>query len=180
MRKESSVFRCRAGLHPARIVEPIPYAGYWIMLAEAPPSGSTIDCLPIAKAKSGGEGWWHDAMGVDVSKATRGAGIKVGVIDTGCGPHRNLAHVTLVGAFVDGKVLAPAQATDVAEHGTHTSGIVGARRQNHFNMPVWRRAVIFFTPVYLKAKVWTMAPRRRTLSTQSILSHVITNATSSI
>jgi subtilisin len=92
-------------------VEPIPYAGYWIMLAEAPASGSTIDCLPIAKAKSGGEGWWHDAMGVDVSKATRGAGIKVGVIDTGCGPHRNLAHVTLVGAFVDGKVLAPARDT---------------------------------------------------------------------
>jgi subtilisin family serine protease len=108
-------------------VEPIPYASFWIMLAEAPPSGSTIDCLPIAKAKAGGSGWWHDAMGVDVSKATRGAGIKVGVIDTGCGPHRNLAHVTLAGAFVDGKVLPPAQARDVAEHGTHTSGIIGAR-----------------------------------------------------
>ena len=108
-------------------VEPIPYASFWIMLAEAPPSGSTIDCLAIAKARPGGSGWWHDAMGVDVSKTTRGAGIKVGVIDTGCGPHRNLAHVTLVGAFVDGKVLPPAQATDVAEHGTHTSGIIGAR-----------------------------------------------------
>jgi subtilisin len=66
-------------------------------------------------------------MGIDVSKTRRGAGIKVGVIDTGCGPHRNLAHVTLVGAFVDGKVLPPAQARDVAEHGTHTTGIIGAR-----------------------------------------------------
>jgi subtilisin family serine protease len=108
-------------------VEPIPYAGFWIMLAEAPPSGSTIECLPIAKAKAGGSGWWHEAMGVDVSQATRGAGIKVGVIDTGCGPHRNLKHVTLVGAFVDGKTLPPVQAEDVAEHGTHTSGIIGAR-----------------------------------------------------
>jgi len=108
-------------------VEPIPYASFWIMLAEAPPSGSTIDCLAIAKARPGGSGWWHDAMGVDVSKTTRGAGIKVGVIDTGCGPHRNLAHVILAGAFVDGKVLPPAQAADVAEHGTHTTGIIGAR-----------------------------------------------------
>jgi subtilisin family serine protease len=108
-------------------VEPIPYAGFWIMLAEAPPSGSTVDCLPIAPAKSGNSGWWHGAGGIDTSKVTRGAGIKVGVIDTGCGPHRNLAHVTLVGTFIDGKVLPAAQATDVAEHGTHTSGIIGAR-----------------------------------------------------
>lgn len=108
-------------------VEPIPYAGFWIMLAEAPPSGSTIDCLPIAKPKPSGAGWWHERMNVDVGNATRGAGIKVGVIDTGCGPHRNLAHVTLVGTFVDGKQLPASTATDVAEHGTHTSGIIGAR-----------------------------------------------------
>jgi subtilisin family serine protease len=108
-------------------VEPIPYASYWIMLAEAPPSGSTVDCLPIAKAKAGNKGWWHDAERIDTSKPRRGAAIRVGVIDTGCGPHRNLAHVTLVGAFVDGRVLPAAQATDVAEHGTHTTGIIGAR-----------------------------------------------------
>lgn len=108
-------------------VEPIPYSGFWIMLAGAPPSGSTLDCLPIAKASSGGAGWWHDAMSIDVSKKTRGSGIKVGVVDTGCGPHPNLKHVTLVGAFVDGKVFPPDQATDVAEHGTHTTGIIGAR-----------------------------------------------------
>jgi subtilisin family serine protease len=108
-------------------VEPIPYSGYWIMLAEAPPSGATIDCLPIAKPKAGGAGWWHTAMGIDAGKANRGSGIKVGVIDTGCGPHRNLKHVTLVGAFVDGKVLPPSDASDVAEHGTHTTGIIGAR-----------------------------------------------------
>ena len=107
-------------------VEPIPYSAFWIMLDEAPPSGSTIDCVPIAKAK-GEAGWWHTVMGVDVSDATRGAEIKVGVIDTGCGPHRNLSHVTLVGAFVDGNKLPPADALDVAQHGTHTTGIIGAR-----------------------------------------------------
>jgi hypothetical protein len=108
-------------------VEPIPYAGFWIMFSEAPPSGSTIDCLPIPKVKAGGSGWWHEAMGIDVKNAKRGAGIKVGVIDTGCGPHAYLKHVTLVGAFVDGKILAANQATDVVEHGTHTTGIIGAR-----------------------------------------------------
>lgn len=108
-------------------VEPIPYAGFWIMLADAPPSGGTVDCLPIAKAQAGGKAWWHDTMRVDVTKLTRGAGIKVGVVDTGCGPHRNLAHVKLVGAFVDGKVLPSDEAKDVAEHGTHTTGIIGAR-----------------------------------------------------
>lgn len=109
------------------LVEPIPYAGCWIMLAEAPPSGSTIDCVAIAGAGANGSGWWHEVMNVDVSKPNRGAGIKVGVIDTGCGPHRNLAHVTLAGAFVDGTVLSADQAADVAEHGTHTTGIIGAR-----------------------------------------------------
>ena len=108
-------------------VEPVPYSGYWIMLAGAPPSGSTVDCLAIAKAGTGGAGWWHDAMNIDATQDSRGAGIKVGVIDTGCGPHRNLKHVNLIGAFVDGKVLPADQATDVAEHGTHTTGIIGAR-----------------------------------------------------
>jgi hypothetical protein len=46
-------------------------------------------------------------MGADVSKPRRGANIKVGVIDTVSGPHPNLKHVTLVGAFVDRKSCLP-------------------------------------------------------------------------
>jgi subtilisin family serine protease len=124
--KGKLTFRIPGGFQMA-FVEPIPYAGFWIMFADAPPSGSTIDCLPIAKAQTGGKAWWHEGMNIDMSKTARGAGIRVGVIDTGCGPHRNLAQVTLVGAFIDGKVLPPEQAKDVAEHGTHTTGIIGAR-----------------------------------------------------
>ncbi len=108
-------------------VEPIPYADFWIMLAEAPSSGSTIQCLPLAKADPGGGAWWHSIMGIDVNATGRGTGVKVGVIDTGCGPHPNLAHVKLVGTFIDGQVLPGSETTDVAEHGTHTSGIIGAR-----------------------------------------------------
>ncbi len=109
------------------MVEPVPFAGYWIMLEDAPASGSTIDCLPIAKAGPGGGGWWHTVMGIDVKAVGRGGGIKVGVIDTGCGPHPNLRQVKLVGAFVDGKTLPGSQATDVEQHGTHTTGLIGAR-----------------------------------------------------
>jgi subtilisin len=122
--------RMRAGVPlglSIAFVEPIPTAGFWIMLASAPPSGSTIDCTAIAKSNSAGGGWWHDAMHIDLSDVSRGSGIKVGVIDTGCGPHPNLGHVTLVGAFVDGTALPANQAEDVVEHGTHTSGIIGAR-----------------------------------------------------
>jgi subtilisin len=54
-----------------------------------------------------------------------GDGIKVGVIDTGCGPNRALAHVKTVGAFIDG--LRSRDAADVEAHGSHTAGIIGAR-----------------------------------------------------
>jgi subtilisin len=50
------------------------------------------------------------------------------VIDTGVGPHPALAHVTGVGAFLDGKAyLTAAKARDVQSHGTHVCGTIGAR-----------------------------------------------------
>lgn len=114
--------------YPVAFVRPVPYAGFWSMLAEAPPSGSAIDCTPLTQAGAGGGGWWHRVMGVDVRAAGRGKGIRVGIIDTGCGPHRNLRHVTLVGVFDRGRWHRRAAATDVDPqgHGTHTTGIIGA------------------------------------------------------
>jgi len=109
-------------------VEPIPFSGYWIMLAEAPANGATIVCTPIAPAASGGKGWWHEATRTGAPQD--GNGIRVGVIDTGCGPHPNLEHVTLAGVFTNGQALPARQATDVAEHGTHTTGLIGARPTN--------------------------------------------------
>jgi len=109
-------------------VEPIPYATYWIMVADGPASDSTVDCLAVPKAGPDGKGWWHDVMGVDTTASDRGKGINVGVIDTGCGPHPNLTAVNLIGAFTDGGFEGgAAAAADVAEHGTHTTGIIGAR-----------------------------------------------------
>ena len=114
----------RAGMTVA-MVEPVPYAGFWIVLVEAPPSGTNIDCPPIPR--SGPAGWWHTALGVDPTRGGLGQGIRVGVIDTGCGPHANLNHVNLAGVCVNNQVLPGPGARDVAEHGTHTSGLIGAR-----------------------------------------------------
>lgn len=120
------------GFHVS-VVQPFPNSGFWTMLADAPRSGSSIDCLRLAEAGAGGEGWWHKEMGIDVHDLRRGSGIKVGVIDTGCGPHPNLAHVKLAGVFVDGGSLPADQATDVSQHGTHTTGIIGARPTRNGN-----------------------------------------------
>ena len=109
-------------------VEPIPEAGYWIMFEEAPASGAVIDCTPIDPAAADGRGWWHELMGADpAAGGTQGDGVRVGVIDTGCGPHPSLAHVQLAGVFYGGVANPAGNAQDVAQHGTHTTGIVGAR-----------------------------------------------------
>jgi subtilisin len=43
------------------------------------------------------------------------------------GPHPSVGHVTLAGAFIDGNKLPAAAAADVDVHGTHVTGIIGAR-----------------------------------------------------
>jgi subtilisin len=122
--------RAKIGLGAGQMVsfvQPFPNSGFWTMLAEAPPSGSTIECPPIKKAEGGGASWWHGVMGIDVADKKRGEGIKIGVMDTGCGPHPSLSHVKLVGVYVEGRSLPGDQAADVAQHGTHTTGIIGSR-----------------------------------------------------
>lgn len=99
-------------------VRPIPYDRFWSMVQAAPPSGSTIDCAPLASAGANGSGWWHSVMGVDTSATGRGAGINVGVVDTGCGPHPNLMQVV--------PTPPPGNDVDRQGHGTHTTGIIGA------------------------------------------------------
>ena len=67
------------------------------------------------------------AVGLANVDPVDGSGIRVGIADTGLGPHPNLAHAVAVGAFVDGDVLGPDQTLDVDSHGTHVAGTIGAR-----------------------------------------------------
>jgi len=106
------------------IVEP---AGkFWSAVSNSPQSGQviTLQALPTGSPF----GWWQLLTGLEKYDAERGKGINVGVIDTGIGPHPNLKHAVPVGAFIDGSVLLGAkEGQDVQTHGTHVSGIVGAR-----------------------------------------------------
>jgi subtilisin len=102
----------------------LPAGGHWSMVIRNPLSGATHDCPPFALV--GPLDWWHAEMGIAQFDPSRGAGIKVGVIDTGVGPHGCLAHVIDVGAFIDG-AFDPAGGADVDSHGSHVCGTVGAR-----------------------------------------------------
>jgi subtilisin family serine protease len=79
-----------------------------------------------------GLGWWHRAVGLDSATPGRGRGIRIGVIDTGCGPHPALSHAQEVGTFIDGH--RTPGIIDEQEHGSHVCGIVAARPQSrdHF------------------------------------------------
>lgn len=80
-----------------------PAGGFWSMIVRGVALSSVIDCPPLPS--SGPLGWWHDILGLDAFDVSSGAGIKVGVADTGAGPHPSVGHVTLAGAFIDGETL---------------------------------------------------------------------------
>ena len=104
-----------------------PKGGYWAVIARGEAVERTIDCpaLPM----NGPFAWWHDVVTPASSRdlaRPQGHGVRVGVIDTGCGPHRNLSHVHQVGSFIQG-AFSPGAAADVDGHGTHVTGIIAAR-----------------------------------------------------
>ena len=67
-------------------------------------------------------------MGKIDTEVGSGAGIRVGIADTGMGPHPYLEHVLGLGAIADGKdSRLPAATADKRGHGTHVAGLIGAR-----------------------------------------------------
>jgi hypothetical protein len=107
-----------------------PAGGFWTAVVSNPQPGQVIrlDELP----QNGPFGWWHYLAGATDYNPAAGRGIKIGVIDSGVGPHPNLTHAVPVGAFLDGAFLPGVdQGRDVQTHGTHVSGIIGARPQDN-------------------------------------------------
>ena len=85
-----------------------------------------MHCIHIPT--EGPEGWSHAATGIDAFVPALGSGVRVGVIDTGLGPHRCLKHAHGIGSFIDGVEDNGPGATDDSEgHGTHVAGTIGAR-----------------------------------------------------
>jgi subtilisin len=111
------------GFTPAAIVA-VPRESFWTVVRRAPDPDLIIYCPPLPN--SGPGAWWHKALGISSPGDQQlGRGIKIGVIDTGCGPNQALSHVTLVGAFIEG--VRSTDTADVERHGSHTAGIIGAR-----------------------------------------------------
>lgn len=102
----------------------VPAGNFWEMVFRNPATGAVLDCPAITS--SGPLDWWHNQVGINTFDPDRGAGIKVGVIDTGAGPHGCLSHVVSVGAFINGGH-DPRGGADVDSHGSHTTGTIGGR-----------------------------------------------------
>lgn len=102
-----------------------PIGGFWTMLARGLDLTRTIECPPLPT--DGPLGWWHEMLGLDTFDTRLGESIRVGVADTGVGPHANLAHAIGIGAFIDGERLPPERVVDVDAHGTHVAATIGAR-----------------------------------------------------
>src|SRR5262249_33071389 len=95
-----------------------PESGAWGWWQSFPQGDRAIDLQPLPKA--GPLGWWHYAAGMRQDGEGRGAGIRIGVVDTGLGRHPYLQHVKSLGAVVNGAYdPSPAAGLDVLGHGTH-------------------------------------------------------------
>jgi subtilisin family serine protease len=101
----------------------IPYANFWRPWIEGPRDPRTVDCLALPM--EGPLGWWHHTLRIR-DYDLRGSGVRIGVIDSGCGPHPALAHVTRIGAFIDGEH-DPESGADSGSHGSHVCGTIAAR-----------------------------------------------------
>ncbi|MET3438066.1 S8 family serine peptidase [Sphingomonas sp. 1185] len=102
----------------------LPNGGFWPTLSRG--AATAIDCAQLPA--DGPLGWWHAATGIAAFDPGLGSGVRVGVIDTGLGPHRCLRHAHGIGSFIDGiEDSQPGASDDVQGHGTHVAGTIGAR-----------------------------------------------------
>ena len=107
----------------------VPYTQFWPRIIRGGTSNRKMNILCEPLPDNGPSGWWHDALGVSAQKSN-GQDIKIGVIDSGCGPHDALDHVKNRGSFILGEY-DPDGGEDSGSHGTHVCGIIGAYPNNH-------------------------------------------------
>ncbi|MCZ6862213.1 MAG: S8 family serine peptidase [Alphaproteobacteria bacterium] len=107
-----------------------PYGGFWPKMERGGGYKIGVNCPPLPD--DGPNGWWHRIMETLYDQrngmSSNEVRIKVGVIDSGCGPHPSLKEVTDCGAIIEGTELAnQGEGLDSGSHGTHVCGIIGGR-----------------------------------------------------
>ncbi len=102
----------------------VPAGGFWDVLVRGGGDTIAVDCPPLPAI--GPLAWWHRVLGITEFDERLGDGIRVGVVDSGVGPHPCLDHVTNIGSFIDSDV-DPNGGADSGSHGSHVNGIIGAR-----------------------------------------------------
>ena len=101
----------------------VPYANYWSSRAPVNLNQTTtVQCRKIPQNQR--IDWWHRQTGFPSFDQYAGEDIRVGVIDTGFGPHGHLTGVD-EGAFI-GNTFNPAGGADVDNHGSHVCGTIAA------------------------------------------------------
>jgi subtilisin family serine protease len=104
----------------------VPYSEFWPRLVRGGPPGRKLNVVCEPLPSNGPSGWWHKALGIR-AEADHGkfgnTRIKIGVIDSGCGPHPAVDHVLRSGAFINGTYYADG-GYDSGAHGTHVCGII--------------------------------------------------------
>jgi subtilisin family serine protease len=102
----------------------LPSSPYWSMLTTATGTKAVVACPPLPSPLT--NLWWQDCVGAGARDPNRGAGIRIGVADTGVGPHPSLAAIKDLGAYLDGDFV-PGGGADEESHGSHVCGVIGAR-----------------------------------------------------
>lgn len=105
-------------------------SGYWPKVIRAAVTNGEAEIRLVPLPRAGPRGWWHTVLGGVAGARWAGRGIRVGILDTGAGPHPCLTHVESAGAWVRGNVLRDREAgRDVAQHGTQVAGLVAGREE---------------------------------------------------
>ena len=113
------------GNRPVEQLYIYPKVGYWSFWKQnlALTNDMVLPIRPVDLAYQDAKNFFYPNV-PDDDQHPNGRGVKVGVIDTGAGPHPDLT-IAGGGCTVTGD--NPTDFSDVDEHGSHVSGIVGAR-----------------------------------------------------
>lgn len=115
----SAFFDMSAFFEPVFVIVS-PYSGFWGQQSAFEGNTMTFDCPPLGSNRR--LDWWHRDTGYSSFDPTAGTGVRVGVIDTGFGPHPDLGGVD-EGAFID-NTFDPRGGADVDSHGSHVCGTI--------------------------------------------------------